>query len=174
MNYATIKYYDIANGEGVRTSLFVSGCRHYCKDCFNSIAWDFKYGDPFTEDVQNEIIESLKDEHIKGLSILGGEPLEPENQKELLPFLKKVKKEVPLKDIWCWTGFTLDDEILGESRAKLDITNELLSYIDVLVDGRFDYTKKDLGLQFRGSSNQRVINLKETLKEGHIVLLNLE
>lgn len=173
MNYATIKYNDIANGLGVRTSLFVSGCKHFCKNCFNSEAWSFDYGEPFTEKIENEIILSLKNEYIDGLSILGGEPFEPQNQKPLLDFLKKVKKEVPNKDIWCYTGFVMDEEILGKSRATTEYSKELLEQIDVLVDGRFIEEKKNLMLRFKGSENQRIIDVQKSLKENKIILYDL-
>ena len=169
MKYANIKKYDIANGPGVRVSLFVSGCKHHCKGCFNEIAWDFNYGKEFSSDVQDEIIAALKPDYIEGLTILGGEPFEPENQRGLLSFLKRVREELPKKTIWAFSGFILDKEILGTSRANCEVTNELLSLIDVLVDGRFEEDKKDIALIFKGSS-QRIIDLRKTLKEGHIVL----
>lgn len=170
MKYANIKKYDIANGPGVRVSLFVSGCKHHCKGCFNEIAWDFNYGKEFSSDVQDEIIAALKPDYIEGLTILGGEPFEPENQRGLLSFLKRVREELPNKTIWAFSGFILDKEILGTSRANCEVTNELLSLIDVLVDGRFEEDKKDIALIFKGSSNQRIIDLRKTRKEGHIVL----
>ncbi len=170
MNYATIKYNDIANGLGVRTSLFVSGCTHRCKNCFNSEAWDFDYGSPFTIDIQNEIINSLKEDYIDGLSLLGGEPFEPKNQEALLPFLKRVKKEVPNKNVWCYTGYLFDDELLKPSRANTKHTLEMLSLIDVLVDGRFVEELKDISLTFKGSSNQRIIDVKKSLKENKVIL----
>jgi anaerobic ribonucleoside-triphosphate reductase activating protein len=161
MNYANIKKYDIANGTGVRVSLFVSGCTHHCKGCFNSEAWDFNYGEEFTEEVQEEIIKSLSPYYIAGLSLLGGEPFEPENQKALLPFIKRVKSVYPDKDIWCWTGYTLEELTDPEipSRAKCEYTSEMLECIDVLVDGEFKEELKDITLWFRGSSNQRVIEI---------------
>lgn len=174
MNYATIKFNDIANGTGVRTSLFVSGCTHKCKGCFNSEAWDFSYGKPFTEEVENEIIKSLDSDFIDGLSLLGGEPFEPENQKVLLPFLKRVKESYPNKNIWCYTGYLFDKELLGDSRAKTDYTYEMLSLIDVLVDGRFVEALKNISLQFKGSENQRIIDVKASLKQNEVVLYNLE
>ena len=165
MNYAEIKNFDIANGLGVRVSLFVSGCTHHCKNCFNSIAWDFNYGKPFTKEVEDSIIAKLKNPNIAGLTLLGGEPMEPANQKGLIEFLRRVKKEVPNIDIWCYTGYTLEKDLLT-GKAHIDITNEILSYIDVLVDGKFVEELKSLMLKFRGSSNQRLINLPETLKTG--------
>ena len=170
MNYATIKNLDIANGPGLRVSLFVSGCTHHCKGCFNPESWDFNYGQPFTKETEDEILRLMEGEHIRGLSLLGGEPFEPENQRGLLPFLKRVREELPNKTIWAFSGFILDKEILGTSRANCEVTNELLSLIDVLVDGRFEEDKKDIALIFKGSSNQRIIDLRKTLKEGHIVL----
>lgn len=171
MNYGEIKKNDIANGEGVRTSLFVSGCRHHCKNCFNQQTWDFSFGEPFTEETMLEILNDCEPYWINGLSLLGGEPFEPENQKVLLPFLIMFKERYPDKNVWCYTGFTLE-EILGKnnSRAHTDISNEMLLLIDILVDGRFEEDKKDITLKFRGSSNQRVIDLKKTIKENKIVL----
>ena len=174
MNYATIKFNDIANGLGVRTSLFVSGCTHRCKNCFNSEAWDFNYGKPFTKEVEDEIINSLKNSFVDGLSLLGGEPFEPQNQKALLPFLERVKKEVPSKNIWCYTGYLFDSELLGDSRAKTEYTNKMLELIDVLVDGKFIEELKDITLLFKGSSNQRVIDVKESLQQNKVILYNLE
>ncbi|MDE7384130.1 MAG: anaerobic ribonucleoside-triphosphate reductase activating protein [Anaeroplasmataceae bacterium] len=171
MNYATIKKYDIANGLGVRVSLFVSGCTHHCKNCFNAVAWDFNYGELFTKKVEDEIINALKQPMITGLTLLGGEPMEPQNQKGLYEFLKRVKKEVPNKDIWCYTGYTLETDLL-EGKVHLDITDDILSMIDVLVDGKFVEELKDITLKFRGSSNQRVIDLKTTLATNQITLLN--
>ncbi len=170
MNYATIKYCDIANGEGVRTSLFVSGCRRHCPNCFNAVAWDFGYGAPFTKEVRNEILESLAPGYINGLSLLGGEPFEPENQRELLPFVKRVKNDYPDKTVWCFSGFTFEEMHTVGNRSCCEVTQELLSYIDVLVDGRFIEEQKDISLRFRGSRNQRIIELKPTLKSGEIVL----
>ena len=172
MNYAEIKNFDIANGLGIRVSLFVSGCTHRCKNCFNSIAWDFNYGKPFTKEVEDSIIEMLSKPSVSGLTLLGGEPMEPVNQEGLIGFLRRVKKEVPNKNIWCYTGYTLENDLLT-GRAHTSLTEEILSYIDVLVDGKFVEELKSLMLKFRGSSNQRLINLPETLKTGEIVLLDL-
>ena len=171
MNYATIKYFDIANGEGVRTSLFVSGCRHHCPECFNAEAWSFDYGEPFDESVEEKIISSLSPFYIAGLSLLGGEPMEEENQKALLPFLSKVRERCPDKNIWIYSGFTFE-EILGKvkSRAFTPISRRILELCDVLVDGRFIIEEKDISLQFRGSRNQRIIDLKPTFENGEIVL----
>jgi len=169
MNFVTIKKYDVANGPGVRVSLFVSGCTHHCKGCFNSEAWDFEYGNPFTEDTINEILEALKPEYINGLSLLGGEPFEPQNQKALLPLLRKVKEQFPEKSIWAYSGYLYDKDILHKQCVSNPETKELISYIDTLVDGKFIMDLKDPKLIFRGSSNQRIINVKESLKQDKIV-----
>ncbi len=171
MNYATIKYNDIANGTGVRTSLFVSGCTHRCKGCFNSEAWDFSYGLPFTEEVEQEILKSLESDYVDGLSLLGGEPFEPSNQKALYPFLKKVKDKFPNKDIWCYTGYLFDSELLNQSRATTPITKDMLSLIDVLVDGKFVEDLKNISLAFKGSENQRIIDVQKSLKENKVILI---
>ncbi len=170
MNYAEIKYYDIANGEGVRVSLFVSGCRRHCKNCFNKIAWDFSYGHPFTEEVQAHILSALEPYYIAGLSLLGGDPFEPENQTALLPFVREVKRRFPEKKIWCYTGYTFENGSLKEREAVTPVTRELISLIDVLVDGPFVEELKDIRLKFRGSSNQRVLDVRRTLESGEPVL----
>ncbi len=170
MNYGNIKYYDIANGEGVRTSLFVSGCTHHCKGCFNPETWDFGYGKPYTEEVEKQIIKSLDNDFINGLTLLGGEPMEPANQKALLPLVKKVKELYPNKTIWCYSGYLFDSELLGESRANCTWTKEFLSYIDILVDGEFKEKLKDITLRFKGSSNQRIIDVQKSLKENKVIL----
>ncbi len=170
MNYAKLNKYDIANGTGVRVSLFVSGCLHHCKNCFNSEAWDFCAGKPFTENTINEIIDALKPDYIEGLTLLGGEPFEPQNQMGLLPLLKKVKEICPNKNIWCYTGFVYDTELLKKSRAKCEYTLPMLKMIDILVDGRFVEEKKNLALKFRGSSNQRIIDVKQSLLNNKIIL----
>ncbi|HIU64373.1 MAG TPA: anaerobic ribonucleoside-triphosphate reductase activating protein [Candidatus Avacidaminococcus intestinavium] len=166
MNYGEIKNCDIANGIGVRVSLFVSGCTHHCKGCFNPETWSFSYGKPFTEETEQELLELLSAEYIDGLSLLGGEPFEPENQKVLLPFVQKMRKLFPEKTVWCYTGFILETELLTPSRARCAYTDELLGLIDVLVDGEFVEDLKDISLQFRGSSNQRLIDLPKTLVTG--------
>lgn len=171
MHYAEIKYNDVANGPGVRTSLFVSGCTHHCKGCFNEIAWDFKYGKEFNEDTINDIINSLKPDYIAGLTLLGGEPFELANQKGLLPLLRRIKDIYPAKNIWCFTGYLFDKDIMENMLPSYPETKELLSYIDVCVDGKFVEELKDMMLKFKGSSNQRTINVKESLKNGHIVLM---
>lgn len=169
MYVAEIKKFDIANGLGVRVSVFVSGCRHRCPGCFNEIAWEFDYGKEYTADIENEIIDALRPDYIEGLSLLGGEPFEPENQPALLGLLRRVRKELPAKNVWVYSGFTLE-ELLGESRARTENTDEMLSLIDVLVDGRFIYAEKDITLRFRGSRNQRILDIPATLKAGRPVL----
>lgn len=161
MHYSAIKTYDIANGTGVRTSLFVSGCRHHCKGCFNPETWDFSHGKPFTQETIDEILESLQPSHIEGLTLLGGEPLEPENQKGLLPLLTAVKEHYPDKSIWCFSGYTYERDILAQDGCvHTEDTDTFLSYIDILVDGEFIEEQKDITLKFRGSKNQRMIDVK--------------
>lgn len=169
MNYAEIKYCDIANGVGVRTSLFVSGCTHHCKGCFQPETWDFAFGQPFTHDVEDEIIESLKPDHIAGLTILGGEPMEPENQEALAPFVARVRAEVSKTSIWVYTGDVWEDLVLGGARNTIDTAN-ILQNIDVLVDGLFVEEQKDISLRFRGSANQRIIDVAASLAAGAIQL----
>lgn len=173
MNWAEIKTNDIANGEGVRTSLFVSGCRHRCKNCFNDIAWDFGYGKLFTEETMEKIFDSIDHPWINGVTLLGGEPFEPENQRVLVPFLVMLREKFPDKTVWCYTGFTIE-QILGKSepksRAVTDVSNEMLSLIDVLVDGPYVESLHDISLKFRGSSNQRVIDMKKSIESNKIVL----
>lgn len=162
MFYGAIKKFDVADGEGVRTSLFVSGCRNCCPGCFQPQTWDFNFGNEFTEETQAEIIEALKPSHIQGFSLLGGEPFEPENQKVLAPFLKKLKEIFPQKDIWCWTGYIFEKDLQpGGKRYIPECTDLMLSCIDVLVDGPFIQEKKNLMLRFRGSENQRLLHLKD-------------
>lgn len=172
MKYAKIKKCDVANGPGVRVSLFVSGCNHHCKNCFNREAWDFNYGEDFTENEQNEIIEDLKPEYITGLTLLGGEPFEIINQEGLVPLVKKVKQTYPDKKIWCYTGFTFDKQILGEmiEKENRQTTKEMLDNIDYIVDGRFVEELKNPSLRFRGSSNQRIIDVKKSLAQNEVVL----
>lgn len=171
MNIAEIKTNDIANGEGVRTSVFVSGCRHHCPECFNEIAWDFDYGKKWNAETKEYIISSCEPPWIAGLSLLGGEPFEPENQNGMLELLKDFKKHLPQKNVWCYSGFTLE-QITGKekSRACTETAQEMLKYIDILVDGRFEKERKNISLKFRGSENQRVIDLKKTLQSGKIQL----
>ena len=161
MNYANIKKYDIADGPGVRVSLFVSGCRHHCKGCFNSEAWDFEYGRPYTAETEAEILEALKPGYIAGLTLLGGEPFEPGNQAELVKLLRKVRETYPEKSIWSYTGYVYDKDLVPGGRAYTDVTDEMLSYLDVLVDGPFVEELKDITLQFRGSSNQRILEMSK-------------
>ena len=172
MNYATIKWTDIANGEGVRISLFVSGCTHHCKNCFNQIAWDFSYGEPFDSAVEEKILKELDSSYIAGLTLLGGEPMEPSNQAALLPFIKRVRAQFPQKSIWCYTGCILDVStgLLTDHHKNTEQTKELISLFDVLVDGPYVEELKNIRLKFRGSSNQRVIDVKKTLKTRDCVL----
>ncbi|HIS52485.1 MAG TPA: anaerobic ribonucleoside-triphosphate reductase activating protein [Candidatus Onthomonas avicola] len=170
MNYATIKKYDIANGPGVRVSLFVSGCTHHCKGCFNQEAWDFAYGAPYTAETEDEIIEALRPWYITGLTLLGGEPFEPANQAALLPLLRRVRRELPEKTIWAFTGYTLETDLLTGKLGDWAITREILHSLDVLVDGEFILEQKDISLRFRGSANQRLIDLPKTLERDEVVL----
>ena len=165
MNYADIKRIDTANGDGVRVSVFVSGCHHNCKGWFNECAWDFNYGNEFTEKEIDEVIEYLNHDYIKGLSLLGGEPLEPVNQEGLLPLVKKVKEIYPDKTIWCYTGYDLEKDIIDDMAKTNPTTKELLKYLDVVVDGKFEEDLKSPKLRFRGSANQRILNVQETKKE---------
>ena len=169
MYYGEIKNFDIANGEGVRVSLFVSGCTHHCKNCFNPDTWDFHFGQPFTEETEALLLRELAPDYINGLSLLGGEPFEPQNQAALLPFLRRVKAQDPDKTIWCYTGYLMDTELLKPSRARCACTDEMLSLIDVLVDGEFVQELYNISLQFRGSSNQRIIDVPASLASGTIV-----
>ena len=170
MNYAEIKNCDIANGPGVRVSLFVSGCPHHCPGCFNEVAWDFDYGQSFTQETQQQLLNMLAPGYIKGLTLLGGEPFEPSNQAGLLPFLRELKKQMPHKSIWAFSGYLFDKDILQGRLGPWEITREILGYLDVLVDGRFVEGKKNLSLRFRGSENQRLIDVPESLKQGRVVL----
>lgn len=170
MNYGNIKECDIANGPGVRVSLFVSGCRHHCKGCFNEETWDFQYGNPYTEETEETIINLLKAGYIQGLSLLGGEPFEPENQKELVKLLRRVREAYPKKDIWCYSGYLYDVDMVPGGRVYTDVTEEMLSYLDVLVDGRFVEAQKDVTLHFRGSRNQRIIDVKKSREANAVVL----
>lgn len=170
MYYGEIKTNDIANGEGVRTSLFVSGCTRHCKNCFNKQTWDFNFGNPFTAETEEFIFNSIAPAWVQGLTVLGGEPMELENQKGLLPFLKRYKEKFPNKDLWVFTGFELDKDLVKGGARYGEHTDELLSLIDVLIDGRFIEELHNVSLQFRGSSNQRVIDLKKTLQKGEIII----
>lgn len=169
MNYATIKKTDVANGPGVRVSLFVSGCTHHCKGCFNSEAWDFHYGQAYTEETEQEILQALAPDYIRGLSLLGGEPMEPENRGAVLSLVKKVREQYPQKTIWCYTGDVYENLLEGGPRHT-PFTNRLLACIDILVDGPFVEGQKDVTLRFCGSANQRIIDLNATRAAGHVTL----
>lgn len=160
MHYGNIKTYDIADGLGVRVSLFVSGCRNHCKNCFNPETWNFSYGKEFTKETEEEILKALKPVYIAGFSLLGGEPFEEENQEVLADLLKKIKNTYPQKDIWCYTGYLLDEDLIEGGKKYTEFTDEMLSYIDVLVDGKFIDEQKDITLKFRGSKNQRIFQLE--------------
>ena len=170
MYYADIKKWDVANGPGVRVSLFVSGCTHRCKGCFNEEAWDFHYGNPFTGETEDEILKELEKSYYHGFTLLGGEPFEHENQKVLAPFLKRVREKFPGISIWCYSGYVFDKEILADMLPKWEETKEMLRYIDVLVDGRFVEELKQVKLLFRGSANQRLIDGKKSMEKGSVVL----
>ncbi len=172
MYYCKIKKTDIADGPGVRVTLFVSGCTHHCKECFQPETWDFSYGEPFTQDVQEELLQALSPAYVAGLTLLGGEPFEPENQRALAPFLKKVREQLPEKTIWAYSGYVFEEltgKETGAGRARCEVTDEMLSLVDVLVDGEFESDKKNISLQFRGSQNQRLIQVKQSLAKNEIV-----
>lgn len=170
MNYGEIKNCDIANGPGVRVSLFVSGCTNHCKNCFQPQTWDFNFGNPFTAETEKSLLGLLEPDYIDGLTVLGGEPMEPSNQKALYPFLSKFKKEMPGKTLWIFSGFTYEEITQSGSYSNCDVTDKILKITDVLVDGRFDDALKDITLRFRGSSNQRLIDIQKTLQQNEIVL----
>ena len=170
MNYAELKTCDIANGPGVRVSLFVSGCTHRCEGCFNEIAWDFDYGEPFDRAAEDRVLAALAPGYIRGITYLGGEPFEPQNQPALLALSRRIRKELPGKSIWAFSGYLFDRDILAGKLGPWPVTQELLSYIDVLVDGPFVLARKNLNLRFRGSSNQRLIDVPTSLKSGSVVL----
>ena len=172
MYYGTIKKCDIANGPGVRTSLFVSGCRNHCEGCFNRETWAFDYGEPFDSAAEEKIFSSLDNSYTVGLTVLGGEPMEPENQRELLPFVQNFKALYPAKTVWCYSGYTLE-QLTGRepSMARCEVTDQLLSLLDVLVDGEFVEAEKDISLRFRGSRNQRLIDLNASRAAGHLCFL---
>ena len=171
MYYGNIKKRDIADGLGVRVTLFVSGCTHHCQGCFQPETWDFHYGKPYTKDVEERLLQLLRPDYVDGLTLLGGEPMEVQNQRELVGLLRRVRTELPGKSVWCYTGYTLERDLLAESRARCEVTDELLSLIDVLVDGEFIAAQKNISLAFRGSENQRVIDLKKTLASGITTLV---
>lgn len=170
MNYCNIKNCDIADGPGVRVTLFVSGCTNHCKGCFQPETWDFDYGEPFTRETEDKLIAMLEPHYIAGLTLLGGDPFEPSNQRALLPFVKRVRETCPDKTIWAYSGFIYEELKTDGSHPRCEVTDELLGLIDVLVDGRFVEEKKNLRLRFRGSSNQRIIDVKKTLASGEVVL----
>ena len=171
MYYGELKKCDIANGTGVRVTLFVSGCTNHCPGCFQPQTWDFQYGKPFTQETRQEIFTELEKPYVDGLTLLGGEPFEPQNQRELLPLLQDIRRKYPRKNIWCFTGFRLEEELLQSgSHPRCEITDDMLACIDILVDGRFQEELKDISLQFRGSRNQRIIDLNKTRETGHVVL----
>lgn len=171
MNYGNIKFYDISNGPGVRTSLFVSGCTHHCHNCFNPETWDFSYGSSFTEDIAKSIIDSCSDTFITGISILGGEPMEPNNQRALLPFLADFRKTHSQKTIWCYSGYTFE-QLTGKtaSGCRCEVTDDILNVLDVLVDGKYVDSLRNISLRFRGSSNQRIIDVKASLAADEVIL----
>lgn len=170
MNYTLIKNLDIANGPGLRVSLFVSGCTHHCKGCFNPETWDFANGEPFTTEVEDKILKLLENKHIRGLTLLGGEPFEPANQAALLPFIRRYKERFPEKDLWCYSGYDFEKDILTGSLGPWEITREILSYANVLIDGEFKIDLKNPNLRFRGSENQRVIDVQASLATDNVVL----
>ncbi len=172
VHYSAIKYCDIANGTGVRTVLFVSGCRNHCKECFQPETWNFEHGEVFDESVEDKLIESLKPDYVEGITLLGGDPMEEENQSVLLPFLRKIRQRYPdKKTIWAYTGYVLDVDLVPGGRKFTIDTDELLSYLDVLVDGPFILEQKNIALKFRGSANQRIIDMREYRNTGSIVVL---
>ena len=174
MNYATIKYNDISNGPGVRVSLYVSGCRNHCKNCFNPETWDFDYGQPFTKEVEDKIIEAMKPAHIKGFTLLGGDPFEPENAEVLAPFMERLREQFPEKSFWCFTGYDFESDLLTGKQGDPDDVMEILKTLDVLVDGKFVESLKDLNLRFKGSSNQRTILVQKSLETDEVVLWDEE
>ena len=170
MHYGNIKNYDIADGEGVRVTLFCSGCTNRCEGCFQPETWDFCYGKEYTKETEDQLIQMLTNPNIQGLTLLGGDPFEPSNQRTLITLLRRVKQELPTKDVWAYTGFVYEQDLLEGQRKHTEVTNEMLSYIDVLVDGPFVIDEKDISLYFRGSTNQRVIDMPKTLKSGSVVI----
>ncbi len=169
MNYAEIKEFDIANGPGVRLSLFVSGCTHHCKGCFNAMTWDFNFGAPFTKEVEDELIAKAKEEWYAGMTLLGGEPFEPENQRALLSLVRRFRQECPGKTLWCFTGYLYDEDLQPGGKVYTEVTDELLDSMDVLVDGEFKQELKDITLLYKGSSNQRTIDVKSSREKGEVV-----
>jgi len=169
VNIANIKKTDIADGTGVRVSVFVSGCTHHCKNCFNPETWNFDYGTPYTEQTEQEIIDALKRPYIRGLTLLGGEPFEPDNQRVLVALLRRIRSELPEKDIWCYSGYTFE-ELTGESRARCEVTDEMLSMLNVLVDGEYVDELRNIRLRFRGSENQRILDIIQSLRDHKAVV----
>ena len=170
MYYGNIKNYDIADGEGVRVTLFCSGCTNRCEGCFQPETWDFCYGKEYTKETEDQLIQMLTNPNIQGLTLLGGDPFEPSNQRTLITLLRRVKQELPTKDVWAYTGFVYEQDLLEGQRKHTEVTDEMLSYIDVLVDGPFVIDEKDISLYFRGSTNQRVIDMQKTLKSGYVLI----
>ena len=170
MHYGNIKNYDIADGEGVRVTLFCSGCTNRCEGCFQPETWDFCYGKEYTKETEDQLIQMLTNPNIQGLTLLGGDPFGPSNQRTLITLLRRVKQELPTKDVWAYTGFVYEQDLLEGQRKHTEVTDEMLSYIDVLVDGPFVIDQKDISLYFRGSTNQRVIDMPKTLKSGNVVI----
>lgn len=170
MNYAAIKDCDVADGPGVRVTLFVSGCTNHCEGCFQPETWDFAYGKPYTRQVEDAVVDLLRPAYIRGLTLLGGEPFEPENQRGLLPLLRRVRRELPGKDVWSFSGFTWEELRREGSHPRCEATDEMLSLLDVLVDGRFVLARKNLNLRFRGSENQRLLDVRASLAAGAPVL----
>ena len=170
MNYAKIKWYDISNGPGVRVSLYVSGCRNHCKNCFNPETWDFNYGEKFTADTEESILKGMDKDYIKGFTLLGGDPFEPENAEILAPFMEKMRKRFPKKSLWCFTGYDFEADLLTGKKGDADTVMRILKCLDVLVDGKFVEELKDLSLLFRGSSNQRIILVKPSLEHDEVIL----
>ena len=170
MHYGNIKNYDIADGEGVRVTLFCSGCTNRCEGCFQPETWDFCYGKEYTKETEDQLIQMLTNPNIQGLTLLGGDPFEPSNQRTLITLLRRVKQELPTKDVWAYTGFVYEQDLLEGQRKHTEVTDEMLSYIDVLVDGPFVIDEKDISLYFRGSTNQRVIDMPKTLNSGNVVI----
>ncbi|MBQ7677756.1 MAG: anaerobic ribonucleoside-triphosphate reductase activating protein [Lachnospiraceae bacterium] len=174
MNYAAIKYKDIANGTGVRTVLFVSGCTHHCEGCFQPQTWDFAYGEPFTEEIKEEVLRSIEPSYVAGLTLLGGEPMEPDNQRALLSLVREFDERFPKKDLWVYSGYTFETDILAEDGAgHCEVTRELLSHTDIIVDGEFVLAEKDITLRFRGSRNQRIIDVRRSMESGATALSEL-
>lgn len=174
MHYAKIKECDVANGPGVRVSVFVSGCNHHCKGCFNEIAWNFEYGNEFNQETIDKVLKDLDKDYIEGLSLLGGEPLEHSNQKGLLPLIKQVKEKFPQKSIWCYTGFDYEKDVMGNMYKNWDETKELIDNIDVIVDGKFEESLKNPSLKFRGSSNQRIIDVQKSIASNQVICADLD